>query len=466
MNNQGNLKQEKYAILPHQMAFIEQFFADPSKRGYLLQSDVGLGASYTTAHIIKRSVETQPNIRTLLLVPKLLRMQIQHVLASVGVSAEVVDRFSYRKLQDAAQAKDMVWREGGVYILSADFGKEEDIANSLSSVQWTLLVVDEAHLLRGTKMQVVKQIVASSPQLRIVLVTPVGVEKISAFGIGPFTKVRWRRREVMDQIGKPLPHTLFEVVEYQKGLLEHRIQKTVGEIAALIRESGLMSVDFTRPLASSPVALEDQMRKFQTRLMDKGPNIFLSGVGEEAADTEDLPVFNPKNSEAISTAIDTCLAELEAIEIDSKLNAFTKTLSAIQGNQTVTQPLCIVTQFRATLFYLQAHLEEVGISPYTLHGSMSFEKRMRNINEFRQHGGILLSTLAPLDEFSLPQVEVLTLYDSPRGLNELRKLYGQFQRWEREKPLRIRVFVEATSRNSENEILNNLQELFAEEYGE
>jgi hypothetical protein len=43
------------SLLPHQVAFIEQFFADPSKRGHLLQSDVGLGTSFMVVRNVNRA---------------------------------------------------------------------------------------------------------------------------------------------------------------------------------------------------------------------------------------------------------------------------------------------------------------------------------------------------------------------------------------------------------------------------
>ena len=84
MSEQGNARQDWPGLWPHQAAFIEQFFADPSKRGYLLQSDVGLGTSSMAAHLIQHATETIPNARILVLVaPKFLQVQMQDMLASL-----------------------------------------------------------------------------------------------------------------------------------------------------------------------------------------------------------------------------------------------------------------------------------------------------------------------------------------------------------------------------------------------
>jgi hypothetical protein len=89
-------------LLPHQAAFIEQFFANSSTRNHLLASDVGLGTSLTMAHLVRRAIEIQGDARVLLLVTqKALQTQMRHVLVDIGVRAEAVDRFRYRELQDA-----------------------------------------------------------------------------------------------------------------------------------------------------------------------------------------------------------------------------------------------------------------------------------------------------------------------------------------------------------------------------
>ena len=472
MSNQGNLQTEPYSLLPHQAALIEQFFADPSKQGYLLQSDVGLDSLHTTAHIIKRLMEMQPDARILLLVPKMLQAATSHVLARVGVLAEVVDRFRYRELQDAALSGGAIWRTGGVFILSMDFGKQDDIASSLAGVQWTMLIVPEAHTLRGLRKQVVQRIADSSPDLRIILVTTIGADDVPTFGIGPFVTIHWRRSQIVDNSGQRLFIQIsprLEIIKYQKSAIEQRIQEAVTEIAELLRANNnvgsLLGAFFTRSLSSSPAALEEGLRRLRTRLTEGiSESVLPVGEEDEETDTENLPFINPANREDLIAALDKCLAELEALSIDSKLNGFIKAFQALQSNQPSLSLVCIFTESRATLFYLQTQLEEMGLTQHVLHGSMSFDDRRRNVDEFKRHGDVLLSTSAVAEGLNLSQVELLVLYDSPRSMLGLRKLYGRFNRLGRTKPLLIQILVEDLTGNSgKNDILSNLLELLAED---
>ena len=83
---------------------------------------------------------------------------------------------------------------------------------------WALLIVLEAHVLLGLREQVIQQIVAASPDLRMVLITVVDVDGLPAFGMEPFTMTRWHRSQVVDHAGQRLfiqPRTDLEVIEFQ-----------------------------------------------------------------------------------------------------------------------------------------------------------------------------------------------------------------------------------------------------------
>ena len=472
MSGRGDLRQERPNPLPHQAAFIEQFFANPSTRGHLLQSDVGLGTSFMAAHLIRRLLETQPAARVLVLLPKTLQIQMREVLTSIGVSAEAIDRFRYRELQDAAPAEDTVWRAGAVSILSVDFAKQEDIARSLAAVPWTLLVVPEAHLLRGLREQVVRQIVASSPDLRMVLITVTGVDDISAFGIEPFTTTRWHRSQVVDHAGQHLftqPPTQLEVIEFQEEAAERRMHEAVEEIAHLLEATdgaALLSALFLRSLTSSPAALEEGMRRFRNRLTHGMLELVpADGEGDDETDTDDLPSVMPENREKLLVALDRCLKELESLTVDSKLNAFVNKLAAMRADHSAPTAMCILTEYRATLFYLQTQLEETALNSYVLHGSIPFDERAHNVQGFKQHGGILLATTAMVTTgFDLPQVESLILYDLPRSPLMLQQVYGRFQRFGRTEPLRLSVLCDPNRANSAaTMIVDKLREIVADE---
>lgn len=469
MSEHGGTGHEPSVPLPHQAAFIERFFAAPTVRVHLLQSDAGLGKSLTVAHLIRRLLEVHPNARILVLLPKALLMQMRSVLSSIGVNANVVDRFRYRELQDAVRPDDTVWRAGGVFLLSVDFARQEDIADNLATVAWTLLVVPEAHLLRGRREQVVRRIVASSPDLQMVLATVTGIDEISTFGIEPVAVTRWNRSQVVDHAGRRLceqPPTHLQFIEFEEETPERQIRETVEEIVdqlggetrsifqgSIIRES----------LASSPAALEGCLCRLRNRLAHDFWEPVDDVEDEDENDALDLPGIASERPSCLLAAVNNCLAELESLTVDSKLNAFVGWLTTMQRKDLGLTRICVVTEYLATLFYLQTRLNETGLEPLVVSGAMSFDDRARNVDTFRRDGGILLATSSTMEGFDLPQVETLILYDLPRSTLRLTQLYGRFQRFGRKTPLRLAVLRCPTRADSTTVIFDKLLELVTDQ---
>jgi len=397
---------------------------------------------------------------------------MQELLARTGVSPEAIDRFRYRELEDATPVGNTVWRAGAVFILSVDFAKQEDIARSLATVSWNLLVVLEAHLLRGLRERLIWQLLDSSPDLRMVLATTPSVDDIPTFGIEPFTKTRWRRSEVTDHTGKRLlvgPPPQLEIVEFQKEDPERELQRAVEELAHLIQTAdsavSLGGPLFLRALESSPAALEERVRWFRNRLAHGILKLILADSEEGEETGIDFSSVASENREKLFVTLEKCLTELESFTVDSKLNALVNKLKALWTGPGVPTAMCILTEYRATLFYLQTKLGEMGLKAYVLHGSMSLDERVRNVQEFRQHGGILLATTAMgATGLNLPQVESLILYDLPRSPLILEQIYGRFQRFGRTVPLKLSVLYDSDKVDSASAvILDRLRIMVAEE---
>lgn len=446
MNIKANTARNTPSLLPHQTAFIERFFADPSVRGHLLKSDIGLGMSLMLAHLIRDTVETTANARILVLVSKYLELQVADMLDEVGVPVEVVDRFRYRVLQDAATGENSVWRVDAVNLLSIDFAKQEDITQSICSVPWTLLVVEDAYLLRGQREQVVRQIVEASPDMRVVLTTTIGAQAVPEFGLRPFETTVWHRSKVADSSGQylftQLP-TQVEVVEFEKEPSEWRIHETVASIGqqlkGTVNSAPLLNAIMVRSLMSSPAALEENVRRLRNRLVHGMYDQLAAGDDEdEETDTDNLPEVPSEYRDEIIDALNSCLAELEALSEDSKLKAFFDKMNTMLVDESVLRKICVVTDYRATLGYLQAQLEEITANLSVLHGAILPEERISNVRRFRQEGGVLLATTTMMTRVpGLGQVDSLVFYDLPQSPQRLQQIHGLFQTADRTVPLDI-----------------------------
>lgn len=460
--------QDARPLLPHQQALVDQFFADPTVRGHVVRADVGIGSSFATAHIIKRFLESRPDARILVLSPKVLQAQTQHVLSDIGVRAEAVDRYRFREMQDAAVNDDTIWPAGRAFILGTDFAKREDIARSLCTVPWTLLVVPEAHQLTGLREDVAKKLLSSSPEVRVLLLTVSGLGHIPTFGIQPWKEIKWRRADVVDAQGQPIcrqPPTKIETFGFQLDAQEQRLRTELMGLVGLLAVSGAMPTPltsiFVRSMSSSPAALEEVLQRMRSRMSHRDAEVFSSDEEiDDETDTDELPSAIHDDREELAKTLDSCLALLDALGTDSKMAVLWELVSEAQALDEMPRAMCILTEYRATLFYLQEALEGLDLDPCILHGAMSFDERAHAIRRFSERGGVLIATTAMTTGLNLPQVETAVLYDLPRSPLELEQIYGRFQRFGRNAPLVVQLIIESDHRNTAVEtILGKLRAL-------
>jgi superfamily II DNA or RNA helicase len=459
----------------HQAAFIAHFFRESRKRLYLLQAAPGLGATYTVAHIVQRALVITPGARILILTPsrgssQTLQAQMQGLLMRVGVKAEAVDRYRYRELQDSAPGNSTIWHAGTAFVLSVNFAKQHDVAQSLVTVPWTLLIVDEARLLGPLGLEVVRRIIASSKDVRVLLLSATGEPDMLALGSEPFTTTRWHRSEVVDQAGESAfsrPSIKLEYIEFHEEHGEQLMRGAIEQIARQLqtsRDAALLSASLLRLLASSPAALEDGMRRFRNRLAHGIPALTPVEAGDDdETDSDDLPTTVPENREELLAILNGCLKDLDFLTADSKLSAFIEKLAEMRSDSTLIR-LGVLTEYRATLFYLQAQLEEAGFNVHILHGSISLEEVVDSVDRFGLEGGVLLATTGMTEGIDLPQVAWLVLYDLPRSPGVLAQIYGRFQPLERTEPLRLSVLHNRDIGPARS--LNKLREVVADAAGE
>jgi hypothetical protein len=452
-------------LLPHQQALVDRFFAAQSARGHVVRADVGLGSSFATAHLIKRFLETQPDARILVLSSKVLQAQTQHVLIEIGVRAETVDRFRFREMQDAAGSDEMIWPEGRAFILGMDFAKREDIARSLCAVAWTLLVLPEAHQVAGLRESFVQRLVATSPEARVLLLTSSGMGDLPTFGIKPWEEIRWSRADVVDAQGEPIfrqPRAKVESFAFHLDAQEQQLPEELAALVRLLTATGAipapLSAIFMRSMYSSPAALEELLRRLRSRVISREAEFSTpTAESEDETDADELPSAIQFDRERLLEAVNSCLALLDALVTDSKMAVLWELLSEAHGSGEMPRSMCILTEYRATLFYLQETLEGIGLDPSILHGAMSFDERGHVIDKFDKDGGVLVATIATIKGLALPRVETVVLYDLPRDPIALEQIYGRFQRFGRSAPLTFQLLLEPDA--SPNAVLARLHEL-------
>lgn len=434
-------------LLPHQQALIDRFFGDLTVRGHVARWDAGLGSVWTVALLIKHFAAANPARRVLVLSPKMLTHQTHYHLASVGSESDLVDRFRFRAMEDTASSSEPIWRQGGIYVLGTDFAKQDDIATSLCSVEWELLIVLEAHQLHGQKEQLVKRLVEKSPRIRVLLLTLPGGESLPKFGIEPWEDSTVRQNEVVDAEGRrifDLPTPVFRVLEIEPNPAECRLRAAVAELLQLLDSAKepqrILGMIIENSMHSSLAALEEVLRRARNALAHGRTVIIQHFYDDDESDADNIPSIEPSEDSSLLVALQKCLTEIESISDDSKLEKLAQMFRDEGTDGIAARSACILTKYGSTLDYIYSSLDDVGFVTFALRASKDFDVKIQEIEEFQEHEGILISTLAALEGLSMPNVNSLILYDIPQSPLVLRQILGRFQRFGRTVPLTIHVF--------------------------
>jgi superfamily II DNA or RNA helicase len=438
-------KDSQMKLLPHQNALLEVFFNPASKRVILLRGDVGLGKMATLVALAGRLMRVRPTSRVLVLVPAALRSRFVEMLRDAGSPTLLVDRYRFREMLDSSAGENF-WPCGMVAVLSLDFAKQPDIRDSLTETHWDLVIVDEAHLIRGARAQAFREIEASAD--RVVLATAMAIELPDTFRAENTTLVEWRRDQVVDHDGNPLntaQRPVLHEIPYTLSMAELSLRATVGSLCEVLGDATtiqkFVTTTIRRILESSPAALEGTLQRIVQRLEAREVLEELLEVPEEEV-SEDAIARQPDRAtteKEVGIAVH-ALQEIEAIGGDSKLSALQGLLSDLSEVKMPERRICVLTQFVGTLYYLAAEIEGLGMAYQLLHGGMNAEDRLRSLALFSDGENILVSTAAIMAEgIALPEVTDLILYDIPDRKIALQQLLGRFDRFGRRSQLNVYI---------------------------
>ena len=445
-------------LLPHQTALLNTFFNPTSERVVVLRGDVGLGKSVALVALAGRLLRERPTARALFLVPGALRSQFVEMLRRENTPTLSVDRYLFREMLDSTTGGDF-WPTGIVAVVGREFARQEDILNALAKTRWDLLIVDEAHQFMGTfATNVLRRVVESSE--RIVLATRPNLKLPDGMTEGTTTFLHWRHDQVVGYDGRLLdtmPRPLLHEIPFSLSDTELNSRELVNELARILEanssQQGLIARSLRRCLGSSPAALESALQRLLRGLATDYLEPLLESTEEGVAASEEDVLEAQSDSkmdrldaEKAGIAM-RALQQIDAIGGDSKLAAFVGLVGQLNGVTAPARRICVLTDYRATLYYLAAGIEGPpwGLACRLLHGDMNADDRHRSLALFSSAGGILVATTAVTEGVNLRDVTDLVLYDLPNSEPVLWRVLGQFDRFLRVTQLNVHVFVPTNS---------------------
>jgi len=367
-----------------------------------------------------------------------------------------VDRYQFREMLDSTTEGEL-WPTGVVAVVSREFARQEDILDALTKTHWDLLIVDEAHQFRGTLTTEVLRRVGESSE-RVVLATRPNLQLPDGITEGSATFLHWRRDQVVGHDGRLLemmPRPLLHEIPFSLSVAELNIRDLVNELARILEagssQQGWIARSLRRFLQSSPPALESALQRLlrglETDYLEPLSEIPEEGVleaEEDVLEAQSGSKMDRLDAEKAGIAR-RALQEIEAMGGDSKLAAFGELLGSLDGVMVPARGICVLTDFRTTLYYLAAAIEGLGLACTLLHGDMNADDRHRSLEFFYSDGGILVATRAATEGVNLRGVTDLVLYDIPNSEPALRGILGQFDRFLRVSQLNVHVFVQSNN---------------------
>ncbi len=346
-----------------------------------------------------------------------------------------------------------------VIIMSVDFAKQADVAESLGSVTWDLMVVDEVQLVTPDTQRgkLVMDLLSRAPMMRALFLRVGGsldspeIDRSSGLFRDAAITV-WSRENLRDHEGRPLlPEVHIEWVAHHRHADEAavlaRLQDSLQSISGSDPQTRLIAVTLLQSASSSLFALEQRLRRLRQRRNELAHGI--AGVSEAEQDAEESETVQPASlAKADQIRIHLELAEianpilqmLEDVASDSKCGALLNLLTSLGVKDGAERRVCVFTRFVDTATYLEITLRDRFSQVRVLTGSHSFAERERGVADFAENGGILIATEAVATP--IPEVAAVVFYDLPLNPAILEARIGQFVRVGRHGSIRIFTFTD------------------------
>jgi superfamily II DNA or RNA helicase len=141
-----SLSTARVEMKPHQVDAALFALKSPLSKGAILADEVGLGKTIEAGLVIaQRWAEQRRHI--LLVVPASLRKQwTQELQSKFSIPSKIMEAKSYRELKEAGQRRPFEL-PGCVVVTSYEFAARQ--ADEIATINWDLVVFDEAHRLRN-----------------------------------------------------------------------------------------------------------------------------------------------------------------------------------------------------------------------------------------------------------------------------------------------------------------------------
>ncbi|MFP7445231.1 SNF2-related protein [Bacillus infantis] len=443
--------------LPHQLEVARQVVENMNGKA-ILADEVGLGKTIEAGLILKEYMIRGLVKKVLILVPASLVTQWE---------IELNTKFY---IPAVAQRKAYVWEQCDVVVSSIDTAKRNPHRDIIFSLDYDLIIIDEAHKLKNSKTKNYEFVQSLKKKFCLLLTA---------------TPIQNRISEIFNLVSLLKPgHLGNETAFYEKYKKDSRSLDDNAHLKELVNKVMIRNrradtgIEWTkRHVETIPIEFSKEERDLYESVTE------LSGEGDwvnssqfsvmtlqrEACSSREAVFYTLRNmvsrqeapSDMFQEQIQFLVSKVEKVQRNSKAE---KALELIKG---IDDKVIIFTEYRATQLYLQWFLKQHGISSVPFRGGFKRGKKdwMREL--FKNNVQVLIATEAGGEGINLQFCNHIINYDLPWNPMRLEQRIGRIHRLGQEKDVMIYNF--AVKDTVEEHILKLLYEkihLFEKVIGE
>jgi SNF2 family DNA or RNA helicase len=432
--------------LPHQLEVAKQVVESMNGKA-ILADEVGLGKTIEAGLILKEYMIRGLVKKVLILVPASL------------VSQWAMELNSKFFIPAVAQRKSYVWEQCDVVVSSIDTAKRNPHRDIIYSLDYDLIIIDEAHKLKNNKTKNYEFVQNLKKKFCLLLTA---------------TPIQNRISEIFNLVSLLKPgHLGNESAFYENYKKDSRSLNDDAHLKELVNKVMIRNrradtgIEWTkRHVETIPIEFSQAERELYeavTELRGEGDWVSSSQFSvmtlqREACSSREAVYFTLQNmlkrqeqpSIAFQEQIQYLIKKVEAVQQNSKAQ---KALELIQN---INDKVIIFTEYRATQMYLQWFLKQYGITSVPFRGGFKRGKKdwMREL--FQRNAQVLIATEAGGEGINLQFCNHIINFDLPWNPMRLEQRIGRIHRLGQEKDVMIYNF--ATKDTVEEHVMKLLYE--------
>ncbi|AVM24589.1 DEAD/DEAH box helicase [Bacillus pumilus] len=432
-----------FTPLKHQLEVARRVVEEMNGKA-ILADEVGLGKTVEAGLIIKEYMIRGLAKKILILVPASLVSQwVQELRTKFYIDA-------------IEQKKSYVWEQCDVVVSSIDTAKRQPHRDTILSIAYDMVIIDEAHKLKNNKTKNYEFVRNLNKKFCLLLTA---------------TPIQNRIGEIFNLVSLLKPGHLgnenqFKDIFAKKDLQleDHdRLKQLVNKVMIRNRrqDTGIewtkrhvktISIDFS----PTEQALYDEICKLKENPSYTKHMFSIMTLERECCSSREAVYMTIKKMLEEEKHILGSSAIAQIMEKINQVQQNSKALEVVKLIQQLNEKVIIFTEYRATQIYLQWFLQQNGISSVPFRGGFKRGKKDWMKDLFRERAQVLIATEAGGEGINLQFCNQIINYDLPWNPMRLEQRIGRIHRLGQERD--VHIYNMATNGTVEEHILKLLYE--------